>query len=313
MPVYNGERFVGEAIQSILDQSFRDFELIICDNASTDRTEEICTAFAAQDSRVRYFRNPVNLGAHPNFNRAFALARGRYFKWAPHDDRLHPDYLRACVAALDADPGAAVCQADLEYIDEAGQSIGVVRWDLTGAGAPDPWTRFAELTLRSHNCYDVMGLFRRDVLGRSMLLPSFHGADRALLAQLATFGTFAHVHEPLLRIRDHAGRYTRAKVRPSERAKWHDSRKKGRLSFPTWRVYGTYWRIVWGMPAPVGGKLESAWTLVEWWFVNWNAARMAVDVIATVAPGFVGFAERVKQQLFSPAPGIDEVRRSHHP
>lgn len=309
MPVYNGEKFIAAAIRSILNQSFRDFELVICDNASIDRTEEICRAFAAEDPRVSYYRNPTNLGAHPNFNLCCSRSRGRYFRWAAHDDLLHAHYLKACVAGLDANPDAALCQTDLEFIDEADRTIGVVQWELTGAGATSTARRFATMVLHRHNCYDVMGLFRRELLPATPL-PSFHGADRALLARMATRGRFIHVYEPLMRVRDFPGRYTRSKTRPSERARWHDTRNTGRLSFPHWRLYGTYWGIIREMPATIAERARASLTLLAWWFVNWNAARMAVDLVATVAPGAVGFAERVKQRLFSTAPGIDEIRRS---
>ena len=106
LPVFNGERYLARAIESVLGQDFRDLELIVCDNASTDRTPEICAAYARRDARVRYFRNPRNLGAGPNYDRCFRLARGEYFKWAAHDDRLAPDYLSRTVAALDAAPEA---------------------------------------------------------------------------------------------------------------------------------------------------------------------------------------------------------------
>ncbi|WP_081588053.1 glycosyltransferase family 2 protein [Gloeocapsa sp. PCC 7428] len=86
MPVYNGEPYLKDAINSILNQTFEDFELIISDNGSTDRTEEICRTIASQDQRVRYYRNEQNLGAGWNFNRVVDLATGEYFRWACHDD-----------------------------------------------------------------------------------------------------------------------------------------------------------------------------------------------------------------------------------
>src|SRR5688572_10868700 len=92
LPVYNGENYLAEAIDSILAQTFEDFELIISDNASTDRTQEICEAYAAKDGRIRYYRSEVNKGSAWNFNRVFELARGEYFKWAAHDDYIAPEY-----------------------------------------------------------------------------------------------------------------------------------------------------------------------------------------------------------------------------
>ena len=93
LPVYNGELFLENALDSILSQTYSDFELIISDNASDDKTEEICRSYAARDKRVRYSRNAHNLGAAPNYNRVYHLARGRYFKWASHDDVLAPEFL----------------------------------------------------------------------------------------------------------------------------------------------------------------------------------------------------------------------------
>jgi glycosyltransferase involved in cell wall biosynthesis len=310
MPVYNGERYLAEALESICAQSYREFELVICDNASTDGTADICRRFAAADSRIRYFRNDANIGAHPNYNRSFALSRGKYFKWAPHDDVLHPDFLAECVAILESDPGAVACQAHLDYIDAQGTGLGVVSTALAGTDSESPATRFAAAILLAHNCYVVMGLFRRDVLEGSMLLESFHGADRALIAELSLRGRFREVPLPLLRVRDHAERYTRAKVRPDERAAWHDTRLKGARTFPIWRLYREYWGMVWRAPLTFGQRLGMSLRLLQWWFVNWNAARMVVGFLAAFFPALMGWAERLKQRTFSPAPGIDQVRKA---
>ena len=308
LPVYNGERFVAQAIQSVLKQTFGDFELLIFDNASADATETICRELAAEDRRVKYIRNPINIGASPNFNLALSRARGKYFKWVAHDDVLHADYLKECVAALDATPDAVQCQSDLEYIDEEGKSIGVTPWRLERAGSVDVVHRFGAMTLRSHNCYDIMGLFRRDVLAGAPL-QSFHGADRTLLVKMATLGPFVHVYRPLLQVRDFSGRYSRSKSRPSDRARWHDTRISGRVSFPHWKLYRTYWDVVREMPVSLVDKMRATGVLFAWWFVHWNGVKMAVDLLGVVAPDVVGFAERFKQRYISPAPGIDEIRR----
>ena len=94
LPIYNGENFLGDAVESLLAQTFTDFELVLVDNASTDGTAAMCERFVARDKRVRYHRNPQNIGGAPNFNLAFQLAdRAPYFKWAAHDDRHLPDFL----------------------------------------------------------------------------------------------------------------------------------------------------------------------------------------------------------------------------
>jgi len=310
MPVFNGERYLEAAISSILTQSLADFELVICDNASTDGTAGICQRFAAGDSRIRYVRHPENLGAHPNYNRSFELARGRYFKWAAHDDVLLPGFLQACVDALEQNMDAALCQSDIDYIDEEGRSIGSRQSHLPGAESPDPATRFAALVLRPHDCQAMMGVFRRCVLDRSMLLPSFHGADRTLLAQVALLGRYIHVPGALIQIRDHGNRYSRSQKRPQDRAAWHDTRAGTKHSFPVWRTYLTHWQTVNGAPISAGARARARLRLLEWWFRNFNAARMAVDLAGSVAPGIVGTAERFKQSVFSPAPGAGEARQS---
>jgi glycosyltransferase involved in cell wall biosynthesis len=310
MPVYNGERYLEAAISSVLAQSLGDFELVICDNASTDGTAAICRRFAAGDSRIRYVRHPENLGAHPNYNRSFELSRGRYFKWAAHDDVLQPGFLQACVTALEQNTDAALCQSDIDYIDENGRSIGARRSHLPGAETADPVKRFSALVLRPHDCQAMMGVFRRSVLERSMLLPSFHGADRALLAQVALLGRYIHVPGALIQVRDHGDRYSRSRKRPEERAAWHDTRARAKRSFPVWRTYLTYWQSVTAAPISASARARARVRLLEWWFRNFNAARMAVDLIGSVAPGIVGKAEHFKQEVFSPAPGVGEVRRS---
>ena len=86
LPVYNGENFVADAIRCVLSQTFTDWELIISDNASSDRTLSICQEFAAKDSRIRIYQNKRNMGFAPNYNHVFHVSRGRYFKWIAHDD-----------------------------------------------------------------------------------------------------------------------------------------------------------------------------------------------------------------------------------
>ena len=103
MPIYNGDEFLKEAIESLLNQTFEDFEIIISDNASTDQTQQICRYYADLDPRIRYYRCKENLGAAWNYNRVFELSYGEYFKWAAHDDYCAPSFFERCVEALDRD------------------------------------------------------------------------------------------------------------------------------------------------------------------------------------------------------------------
>src|SRR5260370_3152132 len=96
LPVYNGEQFLESALNSLLSQTFGDFELIISDNASTDRTKEIAQSIAAMASRVRYSRNLQNMGLVPNFDRTTALADVEYFIGAAPVELCSPVYLGLC-------------------------------------------------------------------------------------------------------------------------------------------------------------------------------------------------------------------------
>src|SRR6185295_3356602 len=126
LPVFNGGRYLRQALERLLQQEFKDFELIICDNASTDETQELCEEFARLDNRVRYFRNVTNIGLAANHNRTFELSRGRYFKWAAHDDDFPEKMLARFVEVLD-ETGSDVCAvySQCEYIDEFGRGQGV--------------------------------------------------------------------------------------------------------------------------------------------------------------------------------------------
>jgi glycosyltransferase involved in cell wall biosynthesis len=303
LPVFNGEAFLEDAIRSVLAQTFGDLELILCDNASQDRTAEICRDYAARDARIRYFRNPRNLGAAANYNLAYSRARGRYFKWLAHDDRMRPTYLAKTYRVLEDRADAVLCNTVVSYIDATGAQIGLYDSRLVGADSLSPSARFAWMVLRSHSCVDFFGLIRREKLSDSLLHGSFHGADRALLAQLALRGRMIHLPAPLLAMREHPNRYTRAQQRASDRAAWHDSSRAHHASFPTWRLYGEYLKMVareWLTPEE---RSRCYAVLGRWWLSNWNAARALVDLLAVAAPSAPAQAERLKIRLFGAAPG----------
>jgi Glycosyltransferases involved in cell wall biogenesis len=142
LPVFNGEKYLREAIDSILAQTFTDFELIISDNASTDRTEEICKEYEAKDPRVRYYRNELNLGAAPNYNRLVELSRGEYFKWACHDDLCAPEFLEKCVEILEQNSPIILCYTRTLIIDENGKPILDDFGDDLNLQMPKPHERY---------------------------------------------------------------------------------------------------------------------------------------------------------------------------
>jgi len=212
VPVYNGDRFLAETLDAILAQTFEDFEVLIVDNASTDRTGEIGQAYAARDPRIGYRRNRVNVGAMRNFNLAFRVSHGAYFKWWAADDLCMPTFLEACVQALDARPTATLAYTRAVQIDAQGHIIG--NYDAL-LSSPD-WTvpppeRYRALLAEllqtdglTAPIY-VAGLARRRALERTKLLGSYIGSDLTLVSELALAGELVEVPEALLAVRAHAG------------------------------------------------------------------------------------------------------------
>jgi glycosyltransferase involved in cell wall biosynthesis len=224
LPVYNGENFIEEAIESLLSQTFSDFEIIICDNQSTDKTESICRAFEEKDSRIRYYRNSKNLGASPNFNRCVELATGTYFKWAAHDDICLPEYLQECVNCLDRNNLSTLCHSSTLLIDANQRVISDYKEEDGKFSSPDPIKRFENAIDERHQCITVFGVIRRELLVKTTLIESYIGSDRNLIAQLSLLGPILHVDRALFLSRDHNQRSVRA-LDVRERGRWFDSSK----------------------------------------------------------------------------------------
>jgi hypothetical protein len=222
MPIYNGEQYVEETIRSILAQDFADFELIITDNASTDRTEEICRRFAARDSRVRYVRNERNLGAAANYNLGFTLAQGEYLKWCAHDDLISPNCVGALVSALDQNSEAILAFPKTECIDETGVPIPMVGEQLPDKRGLTPTQRFMRGIHQGGTMFEIFGLFRRDVLHRTMLHLPYYGSDRALLAEVALLGDFIRVPAATFFNREHRARSININDKMT-RARWQSA------------------------------------------------------------------------------------------
>lgn len=122
IPTYNGATYIAAALRSVLGQTFTDFELIVCDDASADDTLQVVETF--RDDRLRVVRNPVRLGLVGNWNRCLELASGEYIALFHQDDVMRPDNLADKVAMLDANPGVGLVYSDIGRIDETGQVIG---------------------------------------------------------------------------------------------------------------------------------------------------------------------------------------------
>lgn len=281
MPVYNGENFVAEAIRSILEQDFGDFELVITDNASTDRTADICLEFERLDKRVRYVRNARNLGAGANFNRAFQLTTGEYFKWCAHDDLLSSGFLTDCVRALDANARHVIAYPRLLGIDETGQLTSYVERVRPDMGGSSPASRFRQVVAAHGWDAAMFGLWRRDSLLKTTLHKPYYGSDCALLAEMAILGPFVHAPNAILYSRDHPTRSVR--LPNSERLAWQNpdgstanafelSRRVKHLVAITYRHRRT---------APLGRTL---FHLLAWILDPVLVARFCLEAVGVVSP-----------------------------
>jgi glycosyltransferase involved in cell wall biosynthesis len=200
VPVYNEERAIRRCLDSLLAQSFQDFEIVVCDNASTDRTREILAEYVARDPRVRVFANDVNIGLIANFNRVFELTRGELFRWVGADDWLEPEYTSRCVAALDANPAAIVATAGFALHDADG-GCRFEEFEGERLESASPARRFARMLAFLHGGatrYEPLySLMRREVLARTHRIRPMPYNDYVLVAELSLAGQFVHVPQLL--------------------------------------------------------------------------------------------------------------------
>lgn len=257
LPVYNGEEYIQKALDSLLGQTFTNFELIISDNASTDRTAEICQEYVARDPRVRYIRNPENLGAAQNYNQVFKMGIGKYFKWSAADDVCAPTFFERCLAPMEQDPNIVLAFPNTIFIDENGNTSGehpeVLH--LMEGEANVRYQKFHERLRKREKCNPIFGVIRSSVLAQTRLIDTFTSSDMVLLSELALLGKFFEVPDYLFYRRDHPGMSIRAYER-RDRAQWFDPKLKGKNIYPYWRLWKEFIRSVWhiSLPFPIRGK-----------------------------------------------------------
>ena len=269
LPTYNGERYLGPAIRSMLEQDYDDFELLVADNASTDDTRAIIEEFAAHDARVRYLPSEVNRGAAWNFNRLVDEARGEYFKWMADDDTYEPGFLGTCVEVLDRSPGVVLAYTQAVEIDPDGAVIEK-RGPTNVADLPDVADRYRAVLLDEVYCYAVFGVIRTGVLRSTAMIGPFTQSDRVLLAELALHGRFVEQPEPYFCHREHPGRSMYAVPDDRERQKWFDTSRDGTRTLPRWRSGSEYARALQraGRWLPAADRARCATALLPWLVAN---------------------------------------------
>ena len=275
LPCYNSERYIAQAIESLLAQTFTDFKIIISDNASTDSTAAICQRYAAADARVYSTRNAVNIGLTRNFNRVFDLSNSKYFKWATADDFSGPQMLADAVAILESDPSVALCYPRTVLVDAEGQETN--RYvDKLNLMQDSPVERFvtlvSEIALVNHH----LGLLRADAIRRTRLWGKHVGADIGFLAELSLYGKFCEIPKFQFFRRFHQDSSSFARGNTAHEARRYHA-PRNRIPFNTWRFHCTYSRAVLRSPLAFSDKAKLGRLLIR--KLYWDSRPLGQELI----------------------------------
>jgi glycosyltransferase involved in cell wall biosynthesis len=279
VPVYNGERFISATLDSLLAQTFDDVEIIICDNASTDRTEQICRSYAEKDSRIRYFRNAENLGASRNYRCAFEHSSGEYFRWANCDDLFAPEGLARCVEILDREPSVVLAYPKTKFIDERGDVISEYE-DNLHIQSSKASERFAQVIERVGYVNVIYGLMRAEVVRQTGLLRNFPSGDIPLVAELTLYGKFWEIPEFLFYRRLHPKASSSYKDNVSKTQEFFDPKTKGRMFLREWKHLWTHGCSIMRAPLGVAEKMRLYFFLMR--MGNWNRNQLARELIDAI-------------------------------
>lgn len=291
MPVYNGERFVEEAIRSILDQTYSHFELIISDNASTDRTPEICRDLASDDERITYSENSQNIGAAGNYNKLFAMSSGEFFRWANADDLSGPELHARCLAVLRSHPEAVLAYGKNRFIDAEGTETEGKddNLDLQQDKASERFIRFYQSVGFTNVIY---GLMRSSAVAKTALMGdgSFPSADINFMAELTLQGNFIEIPDYLFYRRWHTGASSWETVANDEEVQkefWN----AGSLDFtlPTWKQRLADFRSVRSTVMSLAEKRKLYSFLIR--FMYWQKKDLVRELAQSIGNGRAGREE----------------------
>lgn len=289
LPVYNGEAYLAESIDALLGQSYEDFELIISDNASTDSTAEICQRYAKQDPRIRYIRQPRNIGLSPNHNFVFQQSRGELFKWAAADDLYGRELLERCVSALDEHPDIVLAHCFEAAIDADGNLTQSLAYPLT-TDSPSAPERFRSILFGSSGLFessdpgvrgfirvdnngilracDEYGVIRADIMRKVAPQGSYHHSDRVIVCEIALHGRFHITPEWLYFRREYPDRTYNVAPSVHGRCAILDPARSNRLRHPAVRLLTEYfWGYVTAIqraPLSAADRRECYRSLAQW-------------------------------------------------
>ncbi len=213
IPVYNGEQFLLQAVESALRQSYPDFEVIIIDDASTDGAARLAAEVVTGNGKAHLFRNDRNIGLVGNFNACLRQAKGEYIKFLCADDFLMPTCLEKMAKVLDDHPSVSLVAAGCLIVNEAGETISVRHYARTEArvGGVEAINRCLFGTNYIGEPSAVM--FRREAALRGFREEFPHLVDMEMWFYLLEQGELASLAEPLCAIRRHAGQMTKENIK----------------------------------------------------------------------------------------------------
>jgi len=249
--VYNGERYLGQTIDSILSQTYGDFELLVSDNASTDETEDICRSYAALDGRITYIRQRENIGAMGNYNYLASRASTDYFKWSAADDLIAPTFLATCIEFLESQPEFVLCHSSTRTIgfDDSELPNDIIKPSGASERIPidlnndyHPWQRFRDVLIGSTALMDQWGVFRTAPLKDTGLLSPYVGYEKVLMAALSLRGRFAELPQQLFSYRIHPDSFS-SRIAEGARQEWCDPAAK-RTTYPRLKYLDGYFDAI---------------------------------------------------------------------
>src|SRR3989344_3083761 len=200
MPTYNRAPLLGRALDSLLAQTHKNFELIISDDGSTDRTLQVCKEYALRDKRIRYIHHPQNIGHVVNFEYVMRQAKGDYFMWAADDDHWDKTFIEKLLIALEKKPKANIAMSSFQRIFSDGEIYDTVVFEKDNDLNKLGHSALYEKVFRRepiHHC--VYGIYKKDFIDKLFSRPKPEGIhwDRIFLGEVALASHIASVPEVL--------------------------------------------------------------------------------------------------------------------
>jgi glycosyltransferase involved in cell wall biosynthesis len=258
-----------------LAQTYSNFVLVISDNASVDSTGDICRQYAASDSRIKYFRNDVNIGNPRNFNRVFELTSTKYLKWSTADDFWEPTFLERALEIMERDPSIALCYPQAVLVDANGGNPQNYD-DVLHLVQEDPADRFLTLITRIKLAHQHLGVIRMSHLRQTHLLGTYVGSDNNLLAELTLYGKFFELPHRLFFRRFHkdSGSWKRGDAAHDARV-YHAAGAK-RATLTKWRIHLRFFSAVSTSPLPLKSKMRIYRHLTQ--RMIWDRRELALEL-----------------------------------